>query len=116
MSNVRVLQKEPNPAWKIMSTPLNGENYLIWTKYVSLYLCGHGKYSYVNRKISAPEESDSSYPEWEQNDKTVMAWLLNSMSPNVAEGFLFMDMTKEIWDVVAEIYGEKENIARIFKL
>lgn len=29
---------------------------------------------------------------------------------------MFLDIAKEIWDAVSEIYGEKENIARIFKL
>ncbi|CAN6459980.1 unnamed protein product [Victoria cruziana] len=45
-----------------------------------------------------------------------MSWLLNSMESSIAEGFLFLDSTKEIWEAVSEIYGEKENVARIYQL
>lgn len=37
-------------------------------------------------------------------------WLLNSMELSIAEGFLFLDSVKEIWDAAVEIYGEKENL------
>lgn len=45
-----------------------------------------------------------------------MSWLFNSMEPNVAEGFLFLNITKEIWCSVAEIYNGKENMTKHFKL
>lgn len=45
-----------------------------------------------------------------------MSWLLNSMESTIAEGFLFIDSVKEVWDAAVEIYGEKENLARVYQL
>ncbi|CAN6444480.1 unnamed protein product [Victoria cruziana] len=115
-SSVKTVLKEPDPALKITTVPLNGTNYLVWSKSASMYLCGRGKAGYVNGKVCRPEESEEAYVDWELNDQMVMSWLLNSMEPMVAEGFLFLDSAKGIWETETEIYDEKENLARIYQL
>lgn len=45
-----------------------------------------------------------------------MSWLSKSMNPDIAEDFLLLDLANEVWDSVREIYGEKENLARIYQL
>lgn len=45
-----------------------------------------------------------------------MSWLLNSMESSVADGFLFLDSTHEIWESIVEIYGGRENLARVYQL
>lgn len=45
-----------------------------------------------------------------------MSSLLNSMEPEIAEGFLFLDSAKEIWDFVNEIYREREKLDRVYQL
>lgn len=45
-----------------------------------------------------------------------MSLLLKLMGPSIVEGFLFLDYTKEIWDLQAEIYDEQEILARIYQL
>lgn len=45
-----------------------------------------------------------------------MSWLLNSLEPTVAEGFLFLDSVREIWKSIAEMYGSKKNVARVYQL
>lgn len=64
--------------------------------------------------MQRPEESDAAFGEWELNDRMVMSWLLNSMEPSIAEGFLFLDFAREIWESAMEIYREKENHARVY--
>lgn len=45
-----------------------------------------------------------------------MAGLLNSMNPESAKRFLFLDLIKKIWDSVCEIYGERKNLAHVYQL
>ncbi|CAN6459508.1 unnamed protein product [Victoria cruziana] len=45
-----------------------------------------------------------------------MSWLSNSMEPAIAEGVLFLDSAKEIWDSLVEIYGGGQNLARVYML
>lgn len=89
-------------------------NYVIWAKFVSLFLCEKGKLGYMNGKILRLEATDPSFSDWEVNDR--MFWLLNVMNLEIAEGFISLDFAKEIWDSLAEIYGEKGNIARVYQL
>lgn len=100
--------KEVDHAFKITIASLNGINYAIWAKSISLFLCSKGKLEYINGKISKPKVTDASFSEWEANDCTIMSWFLNDMSPEIAKGFIFQDYAKEIWDYIAEIYGEKK--------
>ncbi|CAN6477897.1 unnamed protein product [Victoria cruziana] len=72
-SNVKTVLKEIDPALKITTVPLNGTNYLVWSKSASLYLCRRGKSSYVNGKVRRPEESEASYADWELNDRMLKA-------------------------------------------
>lgn len=46
----------------------------------------------------------------------MMSWLLNLMDSSIAKGFLFRDSAKEIEESDADIYGEKENLARVYQL
>lgn len=115
LSNLKVY-KEPDPCQNINTIPLNGNNYTIWAKSVSLYICRKGKLGYIDGKIPKPNLSVITYTDWEINDRIVMWWLLNSMSPKIAESFLFLDSTKEIWDSVSEIYDTRENLTHIYLL
>lgn len=88
----------------------------MWAKSASLYLCRKSKLGFVNGKVIPPSTVDLAYEDWEANDKIVMSWLLNSMNPTIAEGFLFLNTMKEVWDSLKEIYREWHNLARIYLL
>lgn len=105
-STVKKLNREADLALKITTVPLNDNNYTVWVKSASLFLCGKSKFGYVTGKIERPKVTDPAYDAWETNDKIVMSWILNSMELAIAEGVLFFDSAKEIWDSLVEIYGE----------
>lgn len=70
----------------------------------------------LNGKVPMFEESDTTFNEWELNNRMVVSWLLNSMEPSFIEGLLFLDSIKEIWNLAAKIYEEKENLARVYQI
>ena len=45
-----------------------------------------------------------------------MSWLLHSMIPEISEGFLSLDIAKDIWDTVIETYYRRGNIAQVYDL
>ncbi|CAN6454775.1 unnamed protein product [Victoria cruziana] len=112
----RTSGKAMDPTLKITTSPLNGTNFITWAKSASLYLCRKSKIEYVNGKVLPSNISDPSYEEWEANDKIVTSWLLNSMEPAIAEGFLFLNSAKEVWDALEEMYGEGHNLAKVYLL
>lgn len=116
LSNAKIIYREFDPCQKIMIVPLNGNNYMVWSKSTSLYICRKDKLGYIDGKITIPAISDSNGDVYEINDKTVMLWLLNSMSFEIVEDFLFLDSAKEIRDSAGEIYGKRENLARVYQI
>ncbi|XP_026408129.1 uncharacterized protein LOC113303313 [Papaver somniferum] len=73
------------------------------------------KTCYINGKISRPSD-DKKLEEWISQDHLVMTWLLNSMEPTISNVFNFSESSKDMWDSVAELYGNQNNAARIFQL
>lgn len=45
-----------------------------------------------------------------------MSWLLNTMTNEIDEDFMFYDTAKEIWDAVKEIYSNVDNTHAGFEI
>ncbi|KAI5410279.1 hypothetical protein KIW84_055684 [Lathyrus oleraceus] len=45
-----------------------------------------------------------------------MSWLLNTMTNEIGENFMFYDTAKEIWDAVKETYSNVDNTSVIFEI
>ncbi|KZV18871.1 Cysteine-rich RLK (receptor-like protein kinase) 8 [Dorcoceras hygrometricum] len=45
-----------------------------------------------------------------------MAWLLNSMEPQLSQNFLFLKTAKAIWDVITGTYEYLRNCSQVFGL
>ena len=52
----------------------------------------------------------------DQENSFVMSWLRHSMILEIGEGFLFLDIAKDVWDTVFEIYPRRGNIAQVYDL
>ena len=46
----------------------------------------------------------------------VMFWLLNSMTNEIGENFMYYKTAKDIWDTARETYSNKDNTSAIFKI
>ena len=58
---------------QITTVKLNGKNFLLWEKYVSLFLGARGKLKIViSVKLASTEKA---FEEWEQDNYLVVIWL-----------------------------------------
>ncbi len=71
---------------------------------------------YLNGKIQEPKPNDPTYDKWEAENSTVMSWLLHWMQLEINQGYLFLCMTKEIWDAAVQTYSKVENSALKYDL
>ena len=91
---------------------LNGNNYLSWSQSATFWLRSKAKFGYVNDTIKAPSPDDPTYAKWEVDNFLVMSWPTHSMEPEIAEVFLSMETTQDIYDILA---GKNKHIlARVF--
>ena len=74
---------------------------------------GRNKERYLTGQPSAPSPLDASYDTWCAENNLVMAWLVNSMVPEISENYLLAATAKEIWDSAKTTYSVKENTAAL---
>ncbi|KAL0428397.1 UNVERIFIED_CONTAM: hypothetical protein Slati_3014500 [Sesamum latifolium] len=52
-----------------------------------------------------PAENDVEYVDWKRADCMVISWLLNSISKDIVDAFLYMSLARELWKL-EERFGE----------
>ena len=62
---------------------------------------------YIDGTIIEPDVSDPRHAEWKTYSVMVMFWMLNSMEPEVSEGWYQSDTAKEVWDTLHDLYANK---------
>ncbi|GAV89710.1 UBN2_3 domain-containing protein, partial [Cephalotus follicularis] len=71
---------------------------------------------YITGTAVPPEESSDRYRTWKVENHMVMSWLLNSMTIEMGENFMYYQTAKEIWDATRETYSNKDNTSAIFEI
>lgn len=81
-----------------------------------IFVCGKGKEDYLTGVAVQPKETSPNYRTWKAENNMVMCWLLNSMTNETGENFMYYKTAKEIWDAVHESYSNKDNTSAIFEI
>ncbi|RVX10421.1 Retrovirus-related Pol polyprotein from transposon TNT 1-94 [Vitis vinifera] len=100
----------------IIGHKLNGQNFIQWAQSVRIFICGKGKEEYLTGAIVQPKEDDPGYRTWKLENSMVMSWLINSMTNDIGENFMYYGTAKEIWDAARETYSNIDNTSAIFEI
>ncbi|KAJ1424705.1 hypothetical protein SESBI_11409 [Sesbania bispinosa] len=92
----------------------NGRNHLKWAQLVRTVLKGKGKLSHLTE--SGPKQEDPKFTTWDEEDSMIMAWLWNSMIPEISDTCMFLNSAKEIWDAVEQTYSKAKDAAQYMKV
>nr|GMD39400.1 Retrovirus-related Pol polyprotein from transposon RE1 [Ipomoea batatas] len=95
---------------------LNGQNYLQWSQFVLLFICGKGKDDYLTGTAAKPETTEPGFRKWKIENSMIMSWLINSMNNDIGEIFLLFETAQEIWDAAKETYSSSENTSELFRV
>lgn len=96
------------------SYQLNRKNYLKWSQFVRTIFKGNGKLSHLLGK--GPKPGDPKFDTWDEADSMVMPWLWNSMMPEVIDTCMFLETTKNIWDIHRQTYSKVCDAAQIYDI
>ncbi|KAL0433233.1 UNVERIFIED_CONTAM: Retrovirus-related Pol polyprotein from transposon RE1 [Sesamum latifolium] len=100
------IQPSDNPGMSLTSIPLDGSNFLTWSRSVKISLGAKMKLSFINGKIKKPEETDQTYEQWIRADYMVTSWILNSISKEIVESFLYTTTARELWIELETRFGQ----------
>ncbi|CAA0841724.1 Unknown protein, partial [Striga hermonthica] len=103
------LHRSDHPGMMLVTTQLNGSNYLHWSRAVKLALRAKSKLGFIYGTIEEPEPNTEEYELFQKVESMVISWLLNSISRDIVEAFIYVKSSKELWDELAERYGESNG-------
>ncbi|KAL0402574.1 UNVERIFIED_CONTAM: Retrovirus-related Pol polyprotein from transposon RE1 [Sesamum latifolium] len=63
------------------------------------------KLGYISGNNPKPAEDSEEYEQWVRTDSLVISWLLNTISKEIVESFLYIDTARELWLEIEARYG-----------
>ncbi|KAL2237730.1 UNVERIFIED_CONTAM: hypothetical protein Sindi_0964700 [Sesamum indicum] len=76
-------------AMVMISAPLNGSNWLSW-----------------NGSYGKPVEGSAEYRQWRISDSIVRTWILNAISKDIVNAYLYANSARALWLELEARYGE----------
>ncbi|KAK4391421.1 hypothetical protein Sango_1919900 [Sesamum angolense] len=81
----------------LVSVPLDGTNYLSWSRAVRMALGAKQKLGFINGKCIKPAADTEGLELWQRADYMVISWLPNSISNEIAEAFIYSTSARDLW-------------------
>ncbi|KAM6569332.1 hypothetical protein CsatB_017317 [Cannabis sativa] len=109
------LSSGDHPGLVLVSTVLTGVNYQSWKRGIMMALAAKNKIAFIDGSIPRPESGNTLLPSWLRCNNMVMSWLVNSVSPEIAQSIMYFDQATDMWQDIAERFNEG-NGPRVFQL
>ncbi|KAL2248423.1 UNVERIFIED_CONTAM: hypothetical protein Sindi_2694600, partial [Sesamum indicum] len=76
--------------------PLDGSNFLYWSSSIKITLGAKMKLSFLNEEGIKPVDGNKELEQWVRADYMVTSWILNSISKDIVESFLYTSTAREL--------------------
>jgi len=77
-------------------------------------LKGKRKIAHLTR--TGPKPTYPKFEAWDEEDFMIMAWLWNSMIPEISDTCMFLATTKDIWDAMQQTYSKPRDAAQVYEV
>ncbi|KAL0284823.1 UNVERIFIED_CONTAM: hypothetical protein Sangu_2807600 [Sesamum angustifolium] len=110
-SNSRIrtdLESSPsieNSGLNLVSAPLTGDNYLVWSRAVRFALGAKKKLSFIDGRSVRPADNSEELDEWIRIDCMIITWILNLVSKEIIDAFIYATSTRALWLELEARYG-----------
>ncbi|GKC80234.1 hypothetical protein Tco_1131008 [Tanacetum coccineum] len=98
-----------HPGMVLTNTPFNGSNFLGCSRTVKMALGAKLKLGFINGTCVRPVDDAEDLQRWIRCEYMVTCWLLNSMTAELSEVFLYAQSAFELWKEIAERYGQSNG-------
>lgn len=103
------LQNSDHPGMLLVTSPLTGTNYLTWCRSIKIALGAKLKLGFIDGRCKKPSEDSDHFDQWIRVDCMVTSWILNSISKEIVDAFLYVGSARELWIELEERYGESNG-------
>ncbi|XP_021611798.1 uncharacterized protein LOC110614546 [Manihot esculenta] len=109
------LQLFDRPGMALVSVPLIGTNFQSWNRVVRIALGVKMMLEFVKGTVSTPSKDSKGYEKWRRCDFMITSCILNSISKELVDGFIYIASARDLWLEICERFGEC-NRPMIYKL
>ncbi|CAL9019570.1 unnamed protein product [Prunus brigantina] len=74
------------------------------------------KLGFVDGTIKAPPTTSAKYLFWRRCNQLIKSWILNSISPSLANTVIYANTAVEVWLDLKERFSQGNNVSRIFQI
>ena len=67
-------------------------------------------------KGDGPKKGDPKFKAWDEEDSNIMAWLWNSMVPEISDTCMFLNTAKDICDAMSQTYSKAKDAAQVYEV
>ncbi|KAL0713294.1 hypothetical protein Bca4012_020272 [Brassica carinata] len=121
------MEMAENSKMVVIPVTLKGANYPHWARLAKTALRGRGLWEIVEE--GRPQEktilgedgkevvvADAGAKKKGREDLLVLTILQHSLDPSLQEGYSYSETSKELWDTLQKMYGNKSNLSRVFEV
>ncbi|KAL2253435.1 UNVERIFIED_CONTAM: Retrovirus-related Pol polyprotein from transposon RE1 [Sesamum indicum] len=109
------LQASDHTGIVMVSAMLTGSNYFAWSRAIRRALTAKMKLDFVDGTAVRPPGNTDDFKKWNRIDSMVTTWILNCMSKELAESFMYVSSSRELWLELEARFGES-NSPMIYQL
>uniref|UniRef100_A0A2N9GD76 CCHC-type domain-containing protein n=1 Tax=Fagus sylvatica TaxID=28930 RepID=A0A2N9GD76_FAGSY len=115
VSSPYILHPSDSPSLTLVSGLLTGDNFPKWQKAMTRALNAKNKLSFVDGSLPTPDPTSPEYKQWNQTKDMVLTWILNSISPSLANSLEYHTNPREVWIDLQSRFSHGNN-ARLYHL
>ncbi|KAL0320005.1 UNVERIFIED_CONTAM: Copia protein [Sesamum radiatum] len=91
------LLSSDHPGLLLVSSPLDGKNFLAWSRAIRRALGAKLKLGFITGTCKKPTGDPELIEQWTRVDCIVASWLLNAMTKNISNAFIYAKSAKTLW-------------------
>ncbi|KAL0365211.1 UNVERIFIED_CONTAM: hypothetical protein Sangu_0618700 [Sesamum angustifolium] len=108
-SEVLQLLSSDHPGLVLVSSPLDGKNFLAWSRAVRRALGAKSKLGFITGACRKPTGDPELIEQWTRVDCMVASWLLNTMTKNISNAFIYAKSARTLWIDLEQRYGQRNG-------
>ncbi|XP_060200717.1 uncharacterized protein LOC132628984 [Lycium barbarum] len=96
------LNASDSPGMNLLNVSFDGTSYGNWKRGILISLSAKNKLCFINDKSEIPKEDSTLFDQWRRCNDMVIAWLLNSLSKDIAESLIYSLTASYLWNELEE--------------
>lgn len=105
------LHHSDQPGLVLVAQLLTQENYPIWSHAMLMALTTKNKDGFIDGTITRPlAGSAAEIKQWTRYNTLVKGWILNSISPSIAQSVMYSEDAHELWNELKELFSHTNSV------